>query len=135
MKKIGLVSDTHGKLPAKVIELFHDTDLIIHAGDICDDLIIPELENIAEVIAVSGNMDSFTSSYPSTKIFKQFNYNFFVIHILNGEFSEKNKSFSNEIKTADIIVTGHRNPDMDSVCAAWCYAEFKNRIDTPYMNL
>jgi manganese-dependent inorganic pyrophosphatase len=30
---------------------------------------------------------------------------------------------------ADIIVTGHRNPDMDSVCAAWCYADFKNRID------
>jgi len=31
---------------------------------------------------------------------------------------------------ADIIVTGHRNPDMDSVCAAWCYAGFKNRIDS-----
>ncbi len=30
---------------------------------------------------------------------------------------------------AEIIVTGHRNPDMDSVCAAWCYAEYKNRID------
>ena len=30
---------------------------------------------------------------------------------------------------ADIYITGHRNPDMDSVCAAWTYAEFKNRID------
>lgn len=29
----------------------------------------------------------------------------------------------------DIIVTGHRNPDMDSVCAAWCYADFKNKTD------
>ncbi len=29
----------------------------------------------------------------------------------------------------DIIVTGHRNPDMDSVCAAYAYAEFKNRTD------
>ena len=29
----------------------------------------------------------------------------------------------------DIIVTGHRNPDMDSVCAAWCYAQFKNITD------
>ncbi|MDC7227372.1 MAG: putative manganese-dependent inorganic diphosphatase [Spirochaetales bacterium] len=29
----------------------------------------------------------------------------------------------------DIIVTGHRNPDMDSVCAAHCYAEFKNITD------
>jgi manganese-dependent inorganic pyrophosphatase len=27
-----------------------------------------------------------------------------------------------------IIVTGHRNPDMDSVCAAWAYAHYKNRL-------
>lgn len=30
---------------------------------------------------------------------------------------------------AYIIITGHKNPDMDSVCAAWCYAELKNIID------
>ena len=30
---------------------------------------------------------------------------------------------------AFIIITGHKNPDMDSVCAAWCYAELKNIID------
>ena len=29
----------------------------------------------------------------------------------------------------DILITGHRNPDMDSVCAAWCYSEFKNKTD------
>ena len=28
-----------------------------------------------------------------------------------------------------VYVTGHRNPDMDSVCAAHCYAALKNRID------
>ena len=30
---------------------------------------------------------------------------------------------------AYIIITGHKNPDMDSVCSAWCYAELKNKID------
>ncbi|WP_320127797.1 putative manganese-dependent inorganic diphosphatase [uncultured Sphaerochaeta sp.] len=29
----------------------------------------------------------------------------------------------------DIYITGHRNPDMDSVCAAYCYAQLKNKID------
>lgn len=29
----------------------------------------------------------------------------------------------------DVFVTGHRNPDMDSVCSAWAYAKLKNRID------
>lgn len=28
-----------------------------------------------------------------------------------------------------IIICGHRNPDMDSVCAAYAYAELKNTID------
>ena len=30
---------------------------------------------------------------------------------------------------ADIIITGHRNPDTDSVCSAWAYAEYKNKTD------
>jgi len=30
---------------------------------------------------------------------------------------------------SDIFVTGHRNPDLDSVSAAWCYARLKNTVD------
>ncbi len=30
---------------------------------------------------------------------------------------------------ADIYVTGHRNPDMDSICAAYSYAYLKNKTD------
>ena len=29
-----------------------------------------------------------------------------------------------------IYITGHRNPDMDSLCSAYAYASLKNRIDT-----
>ncbi|MDH7553563.1 MAG: putative manganese-dependent inorganic diphosphatase [Spirochaetota bacterium] len=29
----------------------------------------------------------------------------------------------------EIIVIGHKNPDTDSICAAYCYAHLKNRID------
>ena len=28
-----------------------------------------------------------------------------------------------------IYITGHKNPDMDSICAAWCYGVLKNRLD------
>ncbi|ORC36206.1 hypothetical protein B4O97_06340 [Marispirochaeta aestuarii] len=34
-----------------------------------------------------------------------------------------------------VYVTGHRNPDMDSVCSAWCYAALKNRIDPDHSYL
>ncbi|MDT4761387.1 putative manganese-dependent inorganic diphosphatase [Sphaerochaeta sp. PS] len=30
---------------------------------------------------------------------------------------------------ADIYISGHRNPDMDSVCAAYSYAYLKNKLD------
>ncbi len=29
----------------------------------------------------------------------------------------------------DIFITGHRNPDMDSVCASWAYAQLKAKLD------
>ena len=59
---IGLVSDTHIpdrriKLPQKVLESFEGVDLIIHAGDITSQSVIDELEAIAPVVAVEGNMD------------------------------------------------------------------------------
>lgn len=30
---------------------------------------------------------------------------------------------------AEIYVTGHRNPDLDSTCSSYCYAHLKNKID------
>lgn len=56
--KIGLLSDTHGYLAGKIFHLFADVDQILHAGDVGEDRILDELEEIAPVIAVSGNMDS-----------------------------------------------------------------------------
>jgi putative phosphoesterase len=55
--RIGLISDTHGFLHGKVFDLFADTQYILHAGDIGDDRILDELETIAPVFAVSGNVD------------------------------------------------------------------------------
>ena len=55
--KIGLISDTHGQLRARVLELFEGVELILHAGDIGDLNIITELEALAPVHAVHGNTD------------------------------------------------------------------------------
>jgi uncharacterized protein len=57
--KVGLISDTHGKLRPRVLEVFADVDVILHAGDIGDLDIITELATIAPVHAVQGNTDDF----------------------------------------------------------------------------
>jgi putative phosphoesterase len=54
---IGVISDTHGLLRPEVYDAFHNVERIIHAGDIGSEKILQELENIAPVTAVRGNMD------------------------------------------------------------------------------
>lgn len=57
MKRIGIISDTHGMWDDKYALHFKDCDEIWHAGDIGDYTIIERLEEIAKVRAVSGNID------------------------------------------------------------------------------
>mgnify|MGYP002344503123 CR=1 FL=1 len=59
MKKIGVLSDTHGYLPKEVYEFFKDVDLIIHAGDIGSEEVLDELQAFKKTIAVYGNIDDF----------------------------------------------------------------------------
>lgn len=62
--KIGVISDTHIKNPAKmlpneVFEIFDGVDLILHAGDLLIEEVLIQLEAIAPVIAVAGNNDDY----------------------------------------------------------------------------
>ncbi|MDR0911511.1 MAG: YfcE family phosphodiesterase [Methanobrevibacter sp.] len=59
---VGLISDTHvgdgvKELPATVLNVFKDVELILHAGDIVSMDVIKKLEEIAPTVAVQGNMD------------------------------------------------------------------------------
>jgi putative phosphoesterase len=56
--KLGVISDTHGHLDPRVLELFEGVDHILHAGDIGYASLILELEQIAPVTAVLGNNDA-----------------------------------------------------------------------------
>lgn len=54
---IGVISDTHGELPAAVERLFAGVDAIVHAGDVGGGLVLDLLEAIAPVTVVRGNCD------------------------------------------------------------------------------
>jgi len=55
---IGLLSDTHGELPAAVLDALTGVERIVHAGDVGGQWILDELGLIAPVVAVRGNMDT-----------------------------------------------------------------------------
>ncbi len=57
MKKIGLLSDTHGFLSEKIFEYFKEVDEIWHAGDIGSTQVADALEQFKPLKAVFGNID------------------------------------------------------------------------------
>lgn len=57
MKRIGILSDTHGYLSPQAFDFFSQCDEIWHAGDIGRDDVLIELQAIAPVRAVYGNCD------------------------------------------------------------------------------
>jgi hypothetical protein len=57
--RIGVLSDTHGKLRAEVLALFEGVERILHAGDVGPAELLTELEAVAPVTAVWGNADGF----------------------------------------------------------------------------
>ena len=62
VKTVGLISDTHIPvrarfIPKMVFKIFENVDFIVHAGDLVKLAVLDELEELAPVLAVHGNMD------------------------------------------------------------------------------
>src|SRR5437867_6238640 len=61
IRKVGVISDTHipyfKKLPEAIWEHFAGVELVIHAGDLSILSVLSELETIAPVVAVQGNVE------------------------------------------------------------------------------
>ncbi len=86
-KTVGLISDTHVPkramcIPKKVFEIFQDVDYIIHAGDLVELAVVDELEQIAPVLAVHGNMDGpeVSGALPRLNSLKLFDWKIGVMH-------------------------------------------------------
>ncbi len=55
--RIGILSDTHGRLPSGIARHLNGLDVILHAGDIDAPGVLRVLGRAAPVVAVRGNMD------------------------------------------------------------------------------
>lgn len=108
--KIGLISDTHNKLPPVVADIFKGVDLILHAGDIGEAYILGKLNQIAPTKAVYGNTDiySLASVLPYQLSLEIEGLRFLLIHNIGNV-----RDFVWKIKRGDfqpepqVIVSGH----------------------------
>ena len=81
---VGVISDTHGYMDPRALHQLQGVDHILHAGDIGDERIIDELERIAAVTTVRGNVDRDgpTSRNPLEQTFELEGRRFFLTHEL-----------------------------------------------------
>jgi len=100
---VGVISDTHGRLPQSVLKVFKDADLIIHAGDIGKQEIIESLGRIAPTIGVQGNMDmgNWTRQLPAQESVKVSKVMLRVIHDVHKIELSPNPN------TYQIVISGH----------------------------
>jgi len=83
--RIGVVSDTHGRLRPEVLSAIEGVDLILHLGDVGEAKILKRLAAIAPVKAVRGNND-FTGAcgkLPETDVLLFESHYLYLLHDLD----------------------------------------------------
>ena len=80
--RIGVISDTHGLLRPQAVAALKGVELIIHAGDIGEPVILEALERIAPVQAVRGNTDrgEWARKLPLTQVVEVGEVQLYVLH-------------------------------------------------------
>ncbi len=83
--KIGIISDTHGLVRPRVIKLFKNVDFIVHAGDIGRPDVLKDLQTIAKVYSVRGNIDAgkWANRLPETEVIQVGQIYLCILHDLN----------------------------------------------------
>lgn len=100
MKRICIISDTHGLLRDEVKAELSASDIIIHAGDIDTNAAFQTLLQYGELHAVLGNNDFGLARYlPRSLTVEIEGVRFFVVHDKND--------IPTQLKNVDVVICGH----------------------------
>ena len=109
MKRIGILSDTHGKIPQQVYTFFKDCDELWHAGDMGGG-VMETLQEFKPLVAVYGNCDSWDVRHvaPETQLFVREGMKIVMTHIggYPGHYERRLLPIFESEKPA-IFVSGH----------------------------
>jgi putative phosphoesterase len=107
--RIGVLADTHGLFDPAIPKYFRNVNHIIHAGDIGKRSVIEQLEAIAPVTVVSGNVDGYEQSgFPSEIVILVAGRRIAVRHIVyeGGKLTKDGRAFLDRTRP-DICIFGH----------------------------
>ncbi len=110
MKKIGLLSDTHGDLDPKIFDYFKEVDEVWHAGDIGSMEVIDELRKFKPLRAVYGNIDNheIRREVPEFNRFRIEEVDVLITHIAGKPGKYSKTAYDELVKSAPkLFVCGH----------------------------
>ncbi|MCF0134055.1 MAG: metallophosphoesterase family protein [Blautia sp.] len=100
MKKIGIISDTHGLLRPEILEILKSCDCIIHAGDINREEILDQIRWIGNLYVVRGNNDKdWANNLSQTLRFVIEGIQFVLVH--------NKKDIGRYLEGTQVVVFGH----------------------------
>ncbi len=100
MKRIVILSDTHGLLRPEVLDHLSGADAILHGGDINTQAIVDKLQSFAPLHIVRGNNDKeWAEDLPHSLTFSIEGVRFFMVH--------NKRDVPRDLSGADVVVYGH----------------------------
>jgi putative phosphoesterase len=108
LTRIGVISDTHGRVHPRVFELFAGVDHILHAGDIGAEEVLIDLRAIAPVTAVRGNVDELRdcARYPAEAALTVGSVRIHMVHRIDPVL-ERLRGGAWAAPRPDVVVFGH----------------------------
>lgn len=110
MKKILLLSDTHGYIGEDIVKYVHQADEVWHAGDIGDLTVTDTIKKIKTLRAVYGNIDNSQArtEFPLHQKFTLEGLRVWITHI-GGYPNRYAQGVREEIQqhTPDVFISGH----------------------------
>jgi putative phosphoesterase len=110
LKKIALLSDTHGYLDPRIFEYFAECDEIWHAGDFGNAAVSESLSSFKPLRGVYGNVDGqdVRKFHNETNAFVCEGVNVLMLHIggYPGRYSAMAREYI-KIKDPDLFICGH----------------------------
>jgi len=110
MKKILLLSDTHGHLDQKIIKYINGVDEVWHAGDIGTKAVVDGISALKTIRGVYGNIDGheLRSQFPENQIFNCEGVKVLMTHIggYPGRYNTRVKNLISKEKP-QLYICGH----------------------------
>ena len=101
IKKIAVISDTHGLLREEVVKILKTCDVILHGGDMDNEQVYRKLQELGKLYAVRGNNDFYWAEELPYELEQElYGIRFYMLH-------DKSMISYEKEQRADVIIYGH----------------------------